>query len=98
LLTGKARAGENEHTFFVGHGALVIVNASDCHQRIGVAHFTEGTQVGIVVHVFRFEAHVVRLGGVHPPTVNAQLKQPFVQVFPINSPGFGVIRVVWLHT
>ena len=99
LLAGEAGAGEDEDAL-VGRGlALAGVDAFAVHQRVAVQHARAGAEEGWVhVGLLAFErgrrGGDVRLGGVHPPGIDAFGEEASVDLRPEELARVGVEGVV----
>ena len=95
LLAGIGRARKDHHA--AGRDCfLVVIHPLDRHDREGVPDAAEGADAGLEVQVALLETVVVRLGGVHPPGIDAHLLEAH-QVLPVDVPGLLRIRVVRLY-
>ena len=97
LLTEERRAGEQEHALLVGSLALVLIHALVRDEREGVVNAAEAAQVGLGVEVGVLYVEVVRLGGVEPPGVHAEVEDVALHLGPVEVARCGVERVVGLH-
>ena len=92
LLASPGRAREDHHAA-VGHLLLVVRHALHRHEREGVAHLAEGADPRVDVQVTLLEINMIRLGGVHPPGVDAHVLQA-EEVLPVDVASLRGERVV----
>ena len=55
----------------------LVVNRSDSHQRISIAHPTERAQIGFGIHILRLPIQMIGFGRIHPDVYKRQLPQWF---------------------
>ena len=76
----------------------MVVNPSDSHQRISIAHLTERAQIGFGIHILRLPIQMIGFGRVHPPGIHSQFENSVIQVFPINITSLGIVSVIHSNT
>ncbi len=57
----------------------MVVNPSDSHQRISIAHLTERAQIGFGIHILRLPVQMVGFGRVHPPGIHPQFENSVIR-------------------
>ena len=98
LQAGKARAGQQEHTFVIVYSPLSVINGLRIHQGISIEEFGRRAQCGratqslAVIDVGTIAN--VRFTGIHPPGVDTQYIQFVLHLFPEEFAGIGTIGIV----
>ena len=98
MLAGETGTGQQEYTVIRVYATLSVVDRLGVLQGIRVEVFRGRAQISrSAKRLPVFDVRIilyVRLGSVHPPSVNAQGIQMLVHLFPEKLAGFRVVRII----